>query len=141
MWQLNGIEPEVIDYKTMKVIEPAYPLRPEIIESAYYLYHYTNEPQYREMGRTFFLNLVKYCRAAHGYTTLKSAVTKEGGDLMPSYFLAETLKYLYLLFSDDNALRFVVFNTEGHPLRVNARGSSPVRSHPQSTSDTSRLRR
>ncbi|PYQ49585.1 MAG: hypothetical protein DMF59_13200 [Acidobacteria bacterium] len=55
--------------------------------------------------------------------------------------LAETLKYLYLLFSDDNALRFVVFNTEGHPLRVNARGSSPVRSHPQSTSDTSRLRR
>jgi len=122
MWQLNGIEPEVIDYKTMKVIDPAYPLRPEIIESAYYLYHYTNQPQYREMGRTFFLDLVKYCRAAHGYTTLKSAVTKEEGDLMPSYFLAETLKYLYLLFSDDNALRFVVFNTEAHPFRISSPG-------------------
>ena len=122
MWQLNGIEPEAIDYKTMKVIDPAYPLRPEIIESAYYLYHYTNQPQYREMGRTFFLDLVKYCRAAHGYTTLKSAVTKEEGDLMPSYFLAETLKYLYLLFSDDNALRFVVFNTEAHPFRISSPG-------------------
>src|SRR6266550_4403219 len=37
MWQLHGIEPEVIDYKTMKIVEPGYPLRPEIIESAYYL--------------------------------------------------------------------------------------------------------
>ena len=37
MWNLNGIEPEVINYATMKVEYPAYPLRPEIIESAYYL--------------------------------------------------------------------------------------------------------
>jgi mannosidase alpha-like ER degradation enhancer 2 len=46
-------------------------------------------------------------------------VTKEKGDLMPSYFLAETLKYLYLIFAPDQALDFdhVVFNTEGHPLR------------------------
>jgi hypothetical protein len=45
-------------------------------------------------------------------------ITKEKGDLMPSYFLAETLKYLYLLFSNDNKLHFddVIFNTEAHPL-------------------------
>ena len=42
------------------------------------------------------------------------------GDLMPSYFLAETLKYLYLLFSDSNLLRSVVFNTEAHPFRTSS---------------------
>src|SRR3954463_9903809 len=48
MWNLKGIEPEVIDYRTMKITEPGYPLRPEIMESAYYLYHYTKDPQYQE---------------------------------------------------------------------------------------------
>ena len=46
-------------------------------------------------------------------------MTKEKGDLMPSYFLAETLKYLYLLFAPDarSTSSKVVFNTEAHPLR------------------------
>jgi mannosidase alpha-like ER degradation enhancer 2 len=50
---------------------------------------------------------------------LTNVVTKEKGDLMPSYFLTETLKYLYLLFAPDTALDLdhVVLNTEAHPLR------------------------
>ncbi|HEV8660605.1 MAG TPA: glycoside hydrolase family 47 protein [Thermoanaerobaculia bacterium] len=112
MWQLHGIEPEVIDYATMKVVHPGYPLRPEIIESAYYLHN-------AAMGKTFFDALIKYCRTDAGYTTLKSVVTKEKDDLMPSYFLAETLKYLYLIFATDAKIDLdrVVFNTEAHPLR------------------------
>jgi mannosidase alpha-like ER degradation enhancer 2 len=49
---------------------------------------------------------------------LKSVVTKEKGNIMHSFFLAETLKYLYLLSSPDEALDLqrVVFNTEAHPL-------------------------
>lgn len=43
MWTKHGIEPEEFDYQTMKVGSPGYPLRPEIIESTYYLYHYTND--------------------------------------------------------------------------------------------------
>jgi len=119
MWQVAGIEPEVLNYKTMAIVDPRYPLRPEIIESAYYLRHYTNGARYVEMGRTFFDALYAHCRTDAGYTTLKSVVTKEKSDLMPSYFLAETMKYLYLLFAPDDALRFdsVVFNTEAHPLR------------------------
>jgi hypothetical protein len=118
MWTLHGIEPEVLDYRSMKVVSPGYPLRPEIIESAYTLYQVTKDPAYLEMGRRFFEDLKRFCRTDSGYTTLKSAVTKEKGDLMPSYFLAETLKYLYLLFAPE-ALDFprVVFNTEAHPLR------------------------
>jgi mannosidase alpha-like ER degradation enhancer 2 len=117
MWTLHGIEPEAIDYRKLRVTEPGYPLRPEIIESAYYLRHYTHDARYTAMGKMFFADLEKFCRTADGYTTLKSVVTKEKGDHMPSYFLAETLKYLYLLFSDDKTLDFdaVVFNTEAHP--------------------------
>jgi len=41
-------------------------------------------------------------------------------DVQQSFFLAETLKYLYLLFSDDSVLPFDkwVFNTEAHPLPI-----------------------
>lgn len=119
MWTLHGIEPEVLDYRPMRVVDAGYPLRPEIIESAYYLHHYTRDPRYLEMGRAFFDNLVTYCRTDAGYTTLKNVMTKEKGDLMPSYFLSETLKYLYLLFAPDQTLQFdrVIFNTEAHPLR------------------------
>ena len=119
MWNLKGIEPEAINYRTMKVTEPGYPLRPEIMESAYYLYHYTKDPKYLEMGRTFLDGLVAHCRTDAGYTVLKDVGTKEKGDLQPSYFLAETLKYLYLLFAPEKTLDLdkVVFNTEAHPLR------------------------
>jgi len=119
MWNLHGIEPEVLDYRAMKVTSPGYPLRPEIMESAFYLYRYTRDPRYLEMGRTFFEGLAAHCRTDAGYTVLKDVTTKEKGDLQPSYFLAETLKYLYLLFAPESALdlKKVVFNTEAHPLR------------------------
>jgi ER degradation enhancer, mannosidase alpha-like 2 len=119
MWTTFGIEPEVIDYATMKVVSPGYALRPEIIESAYYLYQFTSDPRYLEMGRTFFDGLVKYCRTKVGYASLSDARTKAQEDDMESFFLAETLKYLYLLFAPRNKvdLAKVVFNTEAHPLR------------------------
>ncbi|HEX9671655.1 MAG TPA: glycoside hydrolase family 47 protein [Thermoanaerobaculia bacterium] len=119
MWDLHGIEPEVLDYRAMRVVHPRYPLRPEIVESAYVLHRLTGDPHYLEMGRTFFAGLVAHCRTDAGYTTLEDVVTKRQGDLMPSFFLAETLKYLYLLFAPDATLdlRRVVFNTEAHPLR------------------------
>ena len=119
MWTTHGIEPEVIDYRTMKVLSPGYQLRPEIIESAWYLSRATKDPRYLAMGRRFFDDLVARCRTEDGYTVLKSVVTGEKGDLMPSYFLAETLKYLYLLFAPDTTLDLThaVLNTEAHPLR------------------------
>ena len=118
MWTLHGIEPEGLDYREMRVTSAGYQLRPEIMESAYYLYHYTKDPKYLEMGRTFLNGLIEHCRTDAGYTVLRNVTTKEKGDLMHSFFLAETLKYLYLLF-DSEPLDFdkVVFNTEAHPLR------------------------
>lgn len=118
MWNVAGIEPEVLDYRTMKVVHAGYPLRPEIMESAYTLYVKTKDPRYLDMGKTFFDALVQRCRTDAGYTSMKNVVTNEQGDHMPSYFLAETLKYLYLLYAPET-LDFdkVIFNTEAHPFK------------------------
>jgi hypothetical protein len=119
MWNRYGIEPELIDYSTMTAADPGYALRPEIIESAYYLYHYTRDPRYVRMGRVFFDSLKTYCRTDAGYAALSSVISKKKADSMESFFLAETLKYLYLLFAPPETLNFdaVTFNTEAHPLR------------------------
>lgn len=119
MWERYGIEPEEIDYTTMTATDSAYALRPEIIESAYYLYHYTGDPRYRRMGGLFFDSLKAWCRTGAGYAALSSVISRKKADSMESFFLAETLKYLYLLFAPPDALDFeaVTFNTEAHPVR------------------------
>jgi hypothetical protein len=94
MWNLTGIEPERLDYSTMTIVAPGYPLRPEIIESTYYLYHYTHDQKYLAMGQTYFNSLVKYCRTDDGYATLTDVRSKQKADEMESFFFAETLKYL-----------------------------------------------
>jgi hypothetical protein len=119
MWNKYGIECERFDYMKMDTVDPRFQLNPEIIESAYYLYHYTKNPRYLEMGRTFLSDLKKYCRMDEGYSGLKNVATKTRTDLMESYFLAESLKYLYLLFAPPETLNFekIVFSTEAHPIR------------------------
>lgn len=119
MWMANGIEPEEYDYKTEQTGDPGYALRPEIVESAYYLYQYTGDEKYLRMGKTFFDDLVKYCRTDVAYTGLKSVKTKEKRDYMHSFLFAETFKYFYLLFAPPKTLDFkkVIFNTEAHPIR------------------------
>jgi mannosidase alpha-like ER degradation enhancer 2 len=119
MWQGKSIEPEEFDYKSGQITYPGYPLRPEIIESAYYLYHYTGDPTYRTKGRQLFRDFVNYCRTDAGYAALKSVITKEKSDSMQSFLFAETFKYFYLLFAPPRTLDFdnVIFNTEAHPIR------------------------
>lgn len=119
MWQKHGIEPEELNYKTMEVVHGGYPLRPEIVESTYYLFHYTKDPKYLEMGKILFEDFVKHCKTEAGYAALKSVVTKEKSDSMQSFLFAETFKYFYLLFSPPKTLNFqkVIFNTEAHPIR------------------------
>jgi mannosidase alpha-like ER degradation enhancer 2 len=139
MWMKQGIEPEEFNYQTMEVTAPGYPLRPEIVESTYYLYHYATSnnskvrkvglppppvnkldpAHYQQMGEMMFRDFVKYCRTEEGYAALKSVVTKEQTDSMQSFLFAETFKYFYLLFSPPKTLDFdkVIFNTEAHPIR------------------------
>ncbi len=119
MWNKHGIEPEEFDYQKMEVVSAGYPLRPEIVESTYYLYQYTADEKYLRMGASLFADFVKHCKSEVGYASLKSVVTKEKADTMQSFVLAETFKYYYLLFAPPKTLDFkkVVFNTEAHPIR------------------------
>ncbi len=119
LWNLYGVEAEQIDYSSMEATSPFYMLRPEVIESAWYLQFYTGDKKYREMGITFLESLKKYCRVEKGYAQIKDVTTMEKVDSMESFFLAETLKYLYLLFAEKGTVSLdeVVFNTEAHPLR------------------------
>lgn len=119
MWQLNGIEPEVYNYKTGRVEHGGYPLRPEIVESTYYLYHYTKDPKYLAMGQQMFDDFVKHCRTEVAYAGLKNVETKEKTDYMHSFLFAETFKYFYLLFAPEKTLdlKKIVFNTEAHPIQ------------------------
>ena len=119
MWRLAGVEPEQFDYAKTEITAPNYELRPEIIESNYYLYHATHDPRYLAMGKTYFDALLKYCRTDEGYAALADVRTKKKKDSMESFFFAETLKYLYLLYAPESTLSFdsVIFNTEAHPLQ------------------------
>jgi len=119
MWTTFGIEPEQLDYVTMEPVSPGYILRPEAIESAYYLYRLTGNGRHRATGAMMIDSVLHYTRVEAGFASLRSVVTKEPRDRMESFFLAETLKYAYLLFAPPETLDLdsVVFNTEAHPLR------------------------
>jgi mannosidase alpha-like ER degradation enhancer 2 len=120
MWNMTGIEPEALDYRAMKITHDGYQLRPEIVESNYYLWHFTGDPQYRVDGRKLFDDFVRHCRTEGGYAALSDVTKKTQRDSMESFVFAETFKYFYLTFADRRTLDFdgIVFNTEAHPLRA-----------------------
>src|SRR4029078_13362772 len=77
MWNHAGIEPEEFDYVARKITSPGYPLRPEIVESTYYLYRYTKDEKYLLMGEKLWRDFVKHCRTEEGYAALKNVETKK----------------------------------------------------------------
>uniref|UniRef100_A0A8K9WWD2 alpha-1,2-Mannosidase n=1 Tax=Oncorhynchus mykiss TaxID=8022 RepID=A0A8K9WWD2_ONCMY len=99
-----------------------YILRPEVIESYMYMWRLTHDPKYREWGWEAVEALEKHCRVEAGFSGIRDvyAQTVSHDNMQQSFFLSETLKYLYLLFSDDDLLPLEdwVFNTEAHPLPV-----------------------
>lgn len=118
MWTTFGVEPEELDYRTMQPVHAGYELRPEAIESAYYLFRITGDEAYRTMGRVMVDSLLHYTRAEVGFAALRNVETKQQRDRMESFFLAETLKYAFLLFSPQTLdFEAVIFNTEAHPIR------------------------
>ncbi|WOL18303.1 mannosyl-oligosaccharide 1,2-alpha-mannosidase MNS1 [Canna indica] len=98
-------------------------LRPETVESLMYLWRLTGNKTYQEWGWNIFQAFEKHSRIDSGYVGLKDVNTGDKDDMMQSFFLAETLKYLYLLFSPPSVISFDewVFNTEAHPLKIVAR--------------------
>lgn len=98
--------------------------RPETVESIMFLYHLTKDEKYRTWGYEIFKSFVEHSRESSGsrnvYVSLKDCVSLPTikDDNIESFWLAETLKYLHLLFQDDVDLTKIVFNTEAHPFPV-----------------------
>ena len=120
VWNRYGLEPTVYDFRKDTSGYPVYDLNPEIIESAYYLYHITGNKEYFDMNMKYWNDIMRYCRTDIAYTSVKNVVTKEQRDYMPTFFFAETLKYLYLTFSHGSNTTYLdehIFNTEAHPFK------------------------
>ncbi|KAJ5324528.1 Glycoside hydrolase family 47 [Penicillium atrosanguineum] len=94
--------------------------RPETVESLFLLFRVTEDPIYRKWGWEIFKSFKEHMlvTSGEGYTSLDDVTTipSPTRDNMESFWLAETLKYLYLLFSPSEYLPLteVVFNTEAH---------------------------
>jgi mannosyl-oligosaccharide alpha-1,2-mannosidase len=94
-----------------------YLLRPETIESLFYLWRFTHDQVYRDEIWKIVLALDAECRVAHGFSGVQDVGVDSGQkrytNVQESYFLAETLKYAWLAFEDDQVLDLdrVVFNT------------------------------
>ncbi|KAJ3448286.1 mannosyl-oligosaccharide alpha-12-mannosidase-related [Anaeramoeba flamelloides] len=118
------LAPELISFQNDQIIilDANYRLRPETIESLFYLWRLTGDPIYRKMGWRIFKSIEKYCKTSSGYSSLLDVNDRKSNfrNEMQSYFLSETLKYLYLLFAPSSILPLdsFVFNTEGHPFPI-----------------------
>ncbi|KAJ1974570.1 hypothetical protein H4R35_003552 [Dimargaris xerosporica] len=100
-------------------------LRPEIVESLFILYRITGNRRYQEFGWEIFQSIEKYAKTPTAYSALRNVdavkdIASNWSNSMESFFLAETMKYLYLLFADPKliSLDHYVFNTEAHPLTI-----------------------
>ncbi|XP_070286342.1 endoplasmic reticulum mannosyl-oligosaccharide 1,2-alpha-mannosidase isoform X1 [Myotis yumanensis] len=100
-------------------------LRPETVESLFYLYRLTGDRTYQDWGWEILQSFNTYTRVpSGGYSSISNVQdphNPQPRDKMESFFLGETLKYLFLLFSDDMdllSLDSYVFNTEAHPLPI-----------------------
>lgn len=123
MWTRFGIEPEVFDFRTDSVLYASYVLRPENLESCFYLYRLTGENRYLHMGKRMIDDIITHCRTDAGFASLKSVLTREKSNGMESFLFGETFKYAYLLFAPDSALDLsrVVLTTEAHPFKIEKR--------------------
>lgn len=85
---------------------PEYLLRPEAIESVFIMYRLTGDNYWRLKGWKMFEAIVKYSRSELAHAAIKDVTSSKPTqkDSMESFWLAETLKYFYLLFSDPSVV-------------------------------------
>eukprot|EP01028_Stygiella_incarcerata_P011186 TRINITY_DN6201_c0_g1_i1.p1 TRINITY_DN6201_c0_g1~~TRINITY_DN6201_c0_g1_i1.p1 ORF type:complete len:627 (+),score=182.35 TRINITY_DN6201_c0_g1_i1:93-1973(+) len=122
--QQSGLAPEFVTFSPeMRIGADFYIQRPEAVEAFFYLWRVTGDPTYREWSWNVFQSIEKHCKVPEcGYAGIRgvNSAHPQQDDLMQSFFLAETLKYIFLSFAPQETLLLDewVFNTEAHPLHV-----------------------
>jgi len=126
----TGLAPEYVGFdlhstsNDMK-IPPDAPhnmMRPEAIEAIYYMWYFTGDPKYRQWGYELFTAFQRHSRTRFGFSSVADVRTMPvvHKDEQESFWLGETLKYLFLLFTPRSTLSLeeFVLSTEGQPLRA-----------------------
>ncbi|CRL00773.1 CLUMA_CG014027, isoform A [Clunio marinus] len=117
--QMHTFIPEAFTYD-FQIHWGQYHLRPEFIESTYFLYKATGDHYYLQVGKKILKTLQKHAKVACGYAAVTDIRTGKHEDRMDSYLLSETIKYLYLLFTEESDLLIniddFIFTTEAHLL-------------------------
>ncbi|XP_046976893.1 ER degradation-enhancing alpha-mannosidase-like protein 3 [Vanessa cardui] len=95
-----------------------HPLRPEFLESTYFLHRATGDDHYLQVGKTVLRALQAHTKVPCGYAAVNDVRTRVHEDRMDSFVIAETFKYLYMLFGEDKdlpvKLEDYVLTTEAH---------------------------
>mmetsp|Transcript_166 Transcript_166/g.325 ORF Transcript_166/g.325 Transcript_166/m.325 type:complete len:769 (-) Transcript_166:1192-3498(-) len=125
LWKMHKFLPERFDYLSGNVYSSPgsslYPLRPELAESAFFLWQATHDDEWRQVGREMVHSL-RSTRVVCGYATVTDVHSGTVEDRLDTYWFSETTKYLYMLFADDDELAAygpsdgLLFTTEGHPI-------------------------
>ena len=94
----------------------------ETMESYFYAYRLTGNTTYQDWAWEAFEHIVAATKAPFGFSSITDVMSSDGGsktNQQQSFFLAETLKYAYLIFDDPERISLDewVLNTEAHPLR------------------------
>jgi mannosidase alpha-like ER degradation enhancer 2 len=120
MWTRFNIEPEEFNFKADTITSAQYILRPENLESAFYLYRLTGELKYLWQGKVMTESIIEHCKHDVGFASLKNVLTFEKMNTMESFFFAETLKYAFLIFAPESLLdlKKAVLTTEAHPFKT-----------------------
>ncbi|KAA6419670.1 MAG: mannosyl-oligosaccharide 1 [Trebouxia sp. A1-2] len=129
-WQMYermpvGLAPEMVWFHPTDDLQAgsnANQLRPEVLESFFYMWRFTGDVMYQRWAWQIFLAFEKYSKVESGYAGLEDvmAVPPVHDNVMQSFWLAETLKYLYLLFSSPDVLPLDkwLLSTEAHPINL-----------------------
>lgn len=107
-----------------KIGDARFLLRPEAIESVFVLYRITGDSSLQDTAWRMFDAINNATKAEFAHSAIADVTMPKGEetrklDECESFWMAETLKYFYLIFSEPElvSLDDYVFNTEAHPLR------------------------
>eukprot|EP00834_Sanchytrium_tribonematis_P002278 NODE_66_length_25735_cov_0.318497.p24 type:complete len:123 gc:universal NODE_66_length_25735_cov_0.318497:18766-19134(+) len=112
--QKTQLSPKAVYSDTFEPVikQEMFHLHPKILESLYHLHHYTQDREYKIMAFEILKNIEKHCKVESGYMGLNNVNQIENGHfgLLDSKFMSETLKFAYLIFTND----YYDLNLGGH---------------------------
>ncbi|KJZ78633.1 hypothetical protein HIM_02024 [Hirsutella minnesotensis 3608] len=105
----------------IRVRDPRYLLRPEAIESVFYLWRITGDQAWRDAAWRMWQGIVQETETELAFASIDDVRIHASAkaDSMETFWLSETIKYFYLIFDDESTLNLDewVLNTEAHPFR------------------------